>query len=230
MFDFGKWLKIFDYKNLEGFFRSEQGKGGVAKALGRVTVGYLSFWIPVSIIVLILIAIGAEQMGTGLAAAGGIAGAVVSLIMGTLFYLVLLLVFFLINNGIYHLIAGVLGGKGKYGDFSYLASFIVALFFLVLLPLLLLFVLSGAVECLALLSCVVGLAGIAFLLYLLYAAHKAVLVNYGLSSGRAAAVVVLNLLFWAIVLAILVGVFMMVVGTIVSEMMSNMPAGGFQGY
>lgn len=230
MFDFGKWLKVFDYKNLEGFFRSEQGKGGVLQALGRVAVGYLVFQIPISIIMLILVSAGVGGLGMDLAAAGGIAALLISSVISTIFFLVLLAVFFLINNGVYHLIAGILGGKGKYGDFSYISSFIVAAFFLGALPLWILFALSGIVECLALLSCVAGVVSIAFFIYMLYAASRAVLINYGLSNGRAIAVVVLNVLFWLVVTAILAGIAMVVLGAVITELMSNMPAGGFQGY
>jgi hypothetical protein len=50
--DIMNWLKIYDYKNLDGFLRSRKGQGGLGEAVLRVTAAHFISVVPSVLILL----------------------------------------------------------------------------------------------------------------------------------------------------------------------------------
>lgn len=130
-----------------------------------------------------------EQMGPMFAAMTGGAG---------LAAIITVPLFFLIGSFIYHLLAKVLGGVGEYSTFAYLmatyqAPLTIASSVLAIIPFL------G--SCVALLLAIYG--------YVL--SYFAVKANYGLSSGKAIAVVVIPL---AVLLLLMACIFIAIFGSL----------------
>ena len=125
-------------------------------------------------------------------AAGGAAFSFATIIVGP--------IFFLIGVGIYHLIATVLGGRGQYGRYAYLAATYSA-------PLMIVGSVLGFIPGLG--GCLSMILGI----YQVVLTYFAVKVEYGLSQGRAIVVVAVPVLA-ALVLAICLAT--VVVGTLVA--------------
>jgi hypothetical protein len=218
MFDINKWLKVFDYKNLEAFFKSEKGKGGISQALIRVLAGFLVYQVPLTIIAILSVLIfGASAMAStygsdssGYALLGGLLAGGGTVLVIVLFFISLVLapIFFIISNGVLHLIAGLLGGKGKFENLLYLASFVTAASYLAslaleILPSLLSLVPSVGDLVAVGLSCLLIPFGIALWLYILYATYKVLMVTYGLSSGRSIATIILGMIFWVLLFVLI---------------------------
>lgn len=207
-FDFEKWLRIFDYKNIEAFLRSEKGKGTMGDAVGRVALSQLIYEIPSSLISIL-------KMMAGGAAAGAAAGAVLSgglgivaLLFGVVFDLVAVVVLLLAMNWTQHAIAGMLGGKGKYEDLLHLDSLSTAAMNLANIVALVpefIAVLPGPG---AAIGGAMGLLLIPFALllvaYTIYVTYLTVKINYNLETGRAAAAVALNFVLWIAIAVALV--------------------------
>jgi len=218
MLDINNWLKVFDYKNLEAFLKSQRDKGGMGEAIIRVIASFLVYQVPLTVISIIAVLIfGASAIAStygssseysllgGLIAGGG----VVLIIVFFFISLILAPIFFVIGNGVLHIIAGLLGGKGKFENLLYLASFVTAASYLAslaleILPALLSLVPSVGDLVAAGISCLLLPFGLALWLYILYATYKVLMVTYGLSSGRAIAAIILEFLFW-VVLFVLIG-------------------------
>jgi hypothetical protein len=225
MFDVEKWLKIFDYKNVENFFKSEKDKGGIGEGIGRMLVGFMIYQIPVTILNILVMLVVGVGVGSMAAFAGlGILGAIIGFVVG----LIVALLFFLITNGTQHVIAGVLGGKGSYGSFLHLSSFISAASYLVALVFGVLSIAVELVPILGLIMCVLLPVIFLWILYMIYVSYLSIKVNYALSSGRAAAAFILNIILWVVifmVLAILLYAILIVplIGMMGSSSMGGLP-------
>jgi hypothetical protein len=218
MFDVNKWLKIFDYKKLEAFLKSEKGKGGMGEALVRVIAAFLVYQVPLTIISILAVLIyGASALAstygsdasTSAILGGLIAGGGILLVVG-IFIVALILtpIFFLIRNGVLHVICGLLGGKGTFEGLLQLASFITAATLLAslvldIIPSLLTLVPTIGDLVAVGFGCLLLPLGIALWLYMIYATYKALMVNYALSSGRAIAAIIIEIIFWLILFMIL---------------------------
>jgi hypothetical protein len=243
MFDINNWLKVFDYKNLENFLKSEKGKGDLGSAVVRVIAGFLVYQVPLTIISIIAVLIyGASAIAstygtdsTSAALIGSfIAGGGVILVVG-LFFLALILtpIFFVIGYGVQHIIAGLLGGRGTFDSFLHLVSFMVAATLLASLaldfiPTLLTLVPTiGDIVAVGL-SCLLAPLGIALWLYMLYVNYKVLMVNYNLTSGRAILTIILEILFWIAVIVFLVVMAFVLFGASIASL--GLLGSGFSGY
>ena len=209
MLDFGKWLKVFDFKNLEGFFSSEKGKGGVGDALITVLVSNLIYQVPIMIISILSVMILGSAAGYSSSAALFGGSIIIASIVLFFISIILEIALFFIMNGTQHIIAGLLGGKGKYGDLLYLDSYIIAASNLValvlgIIPAVLTLIPGVGTMASGLLSCVLLPIEIIVAIYMLYALYHVLKINYGLSSGRAIGTLALNIILWVIIVAILV--------------------------
>jgi hypothetical protein len=228
MMDIGKWIKLFDYNNLDKFFKAEKEKGSMGESLGRMLVGYLIYTIPISLIVAVALMIyGATESLSSygqdstvfLDSLGGMGIAELGMIfIGILFVLgiIIEIVVFFMANGLMHLIARALGGKGSFAGFLHYMSYITAVGFLVMLVLdiiptsLLMLPAVGDVFS-QVLECLFTPIGFAGWLYFTYVTVKAIAANYGLSEGRAIATILLSIAVWMIpfviifIIALLIG-------------------------
>jgi len=188
MYDFQKWLCVLDFRNVNAFLKSEQGKGTVTVAIARVLVSALVSDI-LLFIVLVPLGFWLLEEGTTI---WSMIGAVIS---GSLFPVFV----FLLANGTFHLILRLLGGKGKYTDLICLDSFVaaaaglVSAFFSIINILLLNFApaVGESVNCLATLL-ILG----PFTVYFLYLAYRIALMVHGLSKRRTMAAVIVNAAIW----------------------------------
>lgn len=233
MLDVGKWLKVFDYKNLDNFLKSEKGKGGIGEALTRVIVAFLIYQIPITIIAVISVLIlgttaAATYGGNGSTSGvlGGLiaGGGIVLIIVFFFASLILAPILFLIGTGVLHVISGLLGGKGTFSNFAYLSSFVAAASYLIGLVLDIIPSLLGLIPGMVgttlttLVSCVLAPIGFVAWLYLLFVTYKAIMINYGLSSGRAIASIVLNIIFWVVVAVVLMVIAMLLFGATLASL------------
>jgi len=200
VFDFQKWLRVYDYKNIESFLRSEKGKGTAIEATGRVAVSDLVVEIPSALVSLLKAVVAGAGLGAaGVALMGGLGLA--GLAFGTVFSVVFVTVLFLLSNGTQHIIAGMLGGKGKFEDLLHLDSLATAAANLASLVSLIPAIfgimpgsgtlISGGLSCLLL---PFWLLLIAYMVYVTYLILKT---TYGLDRNRAIGALVLNVVLWA---------------------------------
>jgi len=217
--DFSKWLKIFDYKNLEGFLRSEKGHGGTGEAVLRFLVSYMVYQVPITLISLVRILFAGALLGAASAALGGLVGGVgiTATLISFAAGVVLSPLFFLIGNLTQHIIAGALGGRGRYSDFLHLDSYVSAASYLGalaigIIPQLLTLIPAIGTLLGGGLSCLLIPVAIIFGLYMLYASYKTIQVNYELSGGRAAAAFILNILLWIAIGLVILVIFYLIFG------------------
>lgn len=239
MMDIGKWIKLFDYKNLDKFFKAEKEKGGIGESLGRTLVGYLIYSIPIFLIVAVALLIyGAtdaissygEESSMLLGSLGGMGIAELGIILiGLLFVLgiILEIIFFFLSNGIMHLIARAFGGKGSFGGFLHYMSYITALGFLVMLvldiiPTSLLMIPTVGDALSQVLECLITPIGIAGWLYFTYVSMKAIAANYGLTEGRAIGTIVLSWIVWIALFIVLFVLLALLIGASVAGLMSSL--------
>lgn len=213
--DIMNWLKIYDYKNLDGFLRSCKGQGGLGESVLRVTAAHLISVVPSVLILLVYVFFASSTValtGTGglglvsLIGGIGIAGVIGILILG----IVMAIIFFLLNNGVIHVIAGMLGGKGKYADLCFLISYVSAALALGGIAFMAVGLAGTVIPCI---SCILLIVELVFYVYILYANYKVLVVNYGLSSGRAIATLVIDMLLWLVVYTVLI-IVLIVIGVL----------------
>ena len=208
MLDINKWLKVLDYKNLESFFRSEKDKGTIKETVGRVVVSWLIYSIPIIILQLVLL-----TDGTSFSLITSIIGVVIAFVI----FAILIVISFFICNGTQHLIALALGGKGSYSGLLHLTSFILAIAFLVLLPLEGVAEISSLVPAVAtVVNCLFSIVFFGLIFYALYASYLAVKMHYNMTPGRAAAAVILDALLWLVVLVVIFIVMAAAIGPMIS--------------
>jgi len=199
--DIMNWLKIYDYKNLDGFLRSLKGQGGLGEAILRMLVAHIISAIPSLLIlfayVFLISGMAALSGAQGLALASfiggiGVAGVVALFVIG----LVVSVVSFLLNNGFIHVIAGLLGGRGSYTNLCHLISYISAASAIGTLVFMAVGLAGTIIPCI---SCILLIAELAWAIYMIYAQFKTIQVNYELSSGRAIATILIQMAFWMVV-------------------------------
>jgi hypothetical protein len=218
-FDYQKWLRIFDYKNIEGFLRSEKGKGTKGDAMGRVAVSQFIYDIPSSLISLLNMIVGGAAVsaiaGATLTGGLGVAALAVSVVVD----IVMVVLVLLATNWTQHMIAGMLGGKGKYEDLLHLDSLSIAAMNLASIIGLIpeaISVFPGAGKTIGgAMSCILLPFYLVIGAYALYVNYLTVKINYGLESGRAAGAVVLNIIVWLVIIIVVVLVLAATIGAAV---------------
>ena len=211
MFEYQKWLRIFDYKNIDNFLKSEKGKGEIVPAVIVVLVTGLLAAIPSligSILYLTILAPSLQAASPGVdplqyfpSFIGG--SPLLTTLVMALAGLIFAPVFFLLGNFVTHQAAIMLGGKGEYKHLVYLNSHIVAATNIFMFVYNTLSIILSIVPCLGLLSCPLLITAIAVFIYMLYVYLKSIMINYGLAQNQALMALGAYLVYCIVLVAII---------------------------
>lgn len=165
------WISCLDPKKFKEVMAKEKGKKDLIAASRRIFISFLAYSIPIGLLMILLSLV----LGPKAPSFFGLPLTVLA-VAYLAACMILAPISFLLIQGVYWVLARLLGGKGEYREQAYLASFFYAGVYLL--------------SILALVPCLGSIVSIALMILLLYLQYLLVIQMHKISNGKAVVVVV----------------------------------------